>query len=643
MSRALPLLLSICSCVAYAQTTIHVPGDQPTIQAGINAANNGDTVLVADGHYHEHIDFNGKNITVTSVNGPAVTIIDGDLGAGPVVHFHNQEARAAVLHGFTVEHATGPQFDGGGVEIQGASPTITGNVITHNQGAGMGGGINVSFGGPIIDSNTISANAPEGLGGAGISVGGTIAPPLTQITNNIITGNIGPISFGGGIELNSTGPVIVANNIISNNVGSNGGAISIQNGSLNDGPIIVQNLITGNSAPSGAGVFTFTPMQLINNTFANNNANGQSVIMVAGNPSTTTIENNIIVVNNTDQGLFCNPFFEQQAPIVRFNDVFSSQSAANAYTGLCSGFSGSNGNISADPLFISSSDFHLFSGSPVIDAGDNTAANLPALDLDGNPRIVDGNLDGTATIDMGVYEFQFPSFAMSAAQPASLTMVNGAVSLPITFQLTANFYGTVTLSCPGAPTGVSCNFSPATVSLQRAPSPVTLNVTTAANTPLGSYSLTISAAAAGIVVPQTQTIGLTVNAGTGTTDLAVTATHSPKIARVGGTLTFVFTVANTGQDVTGVNLNTVIAGSVLSVQSAASQGACTGSGPVNCTLGAIPNAGTVQVTITVIPGPGLVRSIAATAIVNSDASDSNPANNIQSDTGEVRLRPFARN
>ena len=60
---------------------------------------------------------------------------------------------------------------------------------------------------------------------------------------------------------------------------------------------------------------------------------------------------------------------------------------------------GLNGNISSDPLFLSAAinDFHLYLSSPAIDAGDNSAPNLPATDFDGNPRIA-------GTIDLGVYE-----------------------------------------------------------------------------------------------------------------------------------------------------------------------------------------------------------------------------------------------
>ena len=65
-------------------------GPFATIQFGIDAASDGDTVNVTTGTYDENINFNGKNITVVSTDGPEATVIDGDQN-GSVVTFSNDE------------------------------------------------------------------------------------------------------------------------------------------------------------------------------------------------------------------------------------------------------------------------------------------------------------------------------------------------------------------------------------------------------------------------------------------------------------------------------------------------------------------------------------------------------------------------
>jgi hypothetical protein len=174
---------------APAAVTIHVPADKPTIQAAIDAAVNGDTVLVSDGTYKENINFNGKAITVTSVNGSSKTTIDGGA-ADSVVTFTTNAGFTSVLSGFTITNGFSNfnkpnSGSGGGIFIDGASPKILNNVITANKGCD-GDGIYVhGAASPLIQGNVITANIQSacsgGNGGGGIGLlGGQRHPNLEQ-------------------------------------------------------------------------------------------------------------------------------------------------------------------------------------------------------------------------------------------------------------------------------------------------------------------------------------------------------------------------------------------------------------------------------------------------------------------------------
>jgi parallel beta-helix repeat protein len=400
---------------ASAKAVINVPGDSPTIQGAIDVAGPGDTVLVAPGTYFENLNFGGKAITVKSTQGPEATIIDGNQ-AGSVVTFVSGEGPSSVLRGFTLQRGLAA-FDGGGMNILSSSPTVVGNIITDNRACTGGAGISARFSSARIEGNLITNNSGSfcsGISGGGISVGGA---GQVQIIDNVITGNSASSGFGGGIELFAAGAPTIRGNVIRANTASFGGGIDIVN---NSDASIVQNLIVGNQVTGqGGGIYWLVPSDargplLVNNTVAGNQADTQgSGIFAGGFDGQAQLFNNIVMGASGQQAIYCDEFYDPAPPILMSNNVFST--GAEAYGGTCGDPTGTNGNISADPLFVNpaGTDYHLAAGSPSIDSGDNSAPELPAVDIDGDPRIEGG------IVDQGVYE----SAASPPSAPTDVTAV----------------------------------------------------------------------------------------------------------------------------------------------------------------------------------------------------------------------------
>jgi parallel beta-helix repeat protein len=414
--RLLLSLLAIVAAPCVLASTIHVPKDQPTIQAGIDVATNGDVVLVSPGIYKENIDFKGKAITVRSATGSVRTIIDGG-GTYQTVSIDSGETFSSVLEGFTIRNgfcAFSSGFSAGGISVGNSSPTIKNNVVTGNFGVGIA----VYYGAPLIVHNQIVNNTfgsgtycspAEGSGillyGQGTHYGqGSVHIIGNNISHNVTSAN----GNGAGIYLWIGGAPLIQNNIIARNqAGSSGGAITMQNSGA---PVIVQNLIIGNNAGTVGGGLDLeisndgSTALVVNNTIAGNSTANESQgqtgpeVYISGFFGTVAFWNNIITGTTENAAVYCDPVYGAPSPSFSNNDAFSVE--GGDYAGTCAGKTGQNGNISANPRFVNPAkrNYQLRSGSPAINAGSTSAPDLPKKDIAGHPRIVNGK------IDMGAYE-----------------------------------------------------------------------------------------------------------------------------------------------------------------------------------------------------------------------------------------------
>ena len=170
-------------------TTLNVPSHYSTIQAAIDAATAGDTVLVADGTYTENLDID-KDIKIISENGAEKTIIDGGEIKW-VLGFGSSTTRACLIEGFTVTNGGNANGDSdepaGGINVWGGSPTLKNLIIRNNKRLKYsGGGIQVTGNGnPLIADCTIKDNSVEYWHGGGI----TIWESSAELKNCVISNN----------------------------------------------------------------------------------------------------------------------------------------------------------------------------------------------------------------------------------------------------------------------------------------------------------------------------------------------------------------------------------------------------------------------------------------------------------------------
>jgi len=394
MRRLLLTTLILTFGSVSSATVINIPADYPTIQQGINASIDGDTVLVQPGSYVENINFNGHNIVLGSLfltsgdtSHIAATIIDGD-SAGSVVTLTSGESNAAVITGFTVTKGwginTGPNATGGGFTCKANSnPVINRNNIILNN-AIQGSGIYIYEAEPVITGNLFFADTSDFDGGA-------IA---CRFTDALIDGNVFLENFGdcgGAVFCGNASPTIINNIMINNYAIVLGGAIGCRYGSY---PIISFNTIVENVADAGGGIgCTGSDAFISNNIIRSNRTSYEGAGISCNYADSFTIINNTVVYNAVYDnyryggGLYCNnsvvnvinTIFWGDSASIPYKEIYTSGSVLDiSYSNIEDTVWSGIGNISIDPLFRdpTNGDFHLMSiacddsaDSPCIDAG----------------------------------------------------------------------------------------------------------------------------------------------------------------------------------------------------------------------------------------------------------------------------------
>jgi parallel beta-helix repeat protein len=239
MRKLLPIaILFLCASGTLAADRL-VPGVYPTIQAAIDAANPGDTVIVDPCTYYENVVMSGEDIILTSTDPcdpcvVAATIIDGN-NAGTVVWFQGIEGPSCHLTGFTITNGLGDPYSGG-VRGGGTQATISHCVITGNTATLSGGGGAYWTG--TIRNCIISNNSADFGGGVHLCQNATFE-------NCLIVGNTATDTTGGGLN-QSTNVTLVNCTIADNSATTTGGGLSDFAGGS-----ITNCILWGNTAPTG--------------------------------------------------------------------------------------------------------------------------------------------------------------------------------------------------------------------------------------------------------------------------------------------------------------------------------------------------------------------------------------------------------
>ncbi len=410
-----------------------------TIQHAINAANSGDTIFVLADTYtgtgNKDLDFGGKNLTLEALPyyGAATTVTIDCQGSGRGFYFHNSESPAAVVDSFNVINgnlgssgygagayligssptfidctlASGKAYVGGAVYMYSCSPTFTGATFSKNTATWGGAVYQDAYSYPIFSHSKFTTNKASAYGGAVSAYHGNATYNNDTFTAN--TANYGGACYN---DYNCY-PSFYGGTFSGNKATYYGGAFYNYD---NASPSLFNTVISGNSATYGGAFFnsnTCSPA-FVNATITGNKATTQGGAIYNDTNSSPYFDWSILWGNKV--GLTDNEIYDADTTSVPYLYV----------TDIQGGWSGGGyGVLNTDPKFVSTTDFHLQSISPLIDAGDAYGDTID--DNDGNPRVAN------SYTDLGAYERALPtaindSYSMYANTTLTVSAANGVLA-----------------------------------------------------------------------------------------------------------------------------------------------------------------------------------------------------------------------
>jgi len=308
---------------------------------------------------------------------------------------------------------------GGGIWNYSSSPTITSCNFTSNTAVYGGGGIyNTDSSLPTITNCTFSGNTASRYGGGMYNSESTLTITGCNFTANTADGGGIDDAIGGGMYNYKSTPTITSCTFLDNAATTTGVWISLGGGitNIDSSSNITNCTFSGNSAEAGGGMYNAPSSPTLTNcTFYGNSATyGGGIYNIGASTPNVT---NCILWGDTGGEVYNDTSPPVPSPVVTYCDVQGGHSGT--------------GNIDANPLFANAGggDYHLLPTSPCIDVGSNDA--IPAgvtEDFEGDARIIDGDGDGSAVVDMGVDETDYPvitSFTPTTAATGASVNITG--------------------------------------------------------------------------------------------------------------------------------------------------------------------------------------------------------------------------